>query len=782
MTKERSVHPAVRALLMSGEEFEYAHLIKFERPTRPDSRTGRVSTSAQRYTHITDASRDITFDDKSFDLFGYPNGPQTYIANKVLKVSDVAEATEAKASNFSLTLDGNGLGAELMPQTMTITASDTGYFLEIHDKNVDPVYEGFREGDKISLNGARFGTFNILKFRENNVISLAKIDQEVSPGTGTIGITLASEEIKSILSDKNAAEYASFTNREVFIYKIFQQDGVTVGEPFLLFKGIISNVGFDDDERGIVVTWGLTSHWGDFGQVKGRLTSDDFHRALDENGVPQPQSALKAIYAYDKGFAHAETSVNLLSTYTVQVEQQAIKSKKGFLGIGAKVKVKKYLVPEDRHTDLDFQLSAKAIPVIYGVRNTVGIPIFADTLKSDSSEVYVVYALCEGEIGGIYDVYINGQSLICNDASDFDTRSKQNADNTIEVVCRGRSDRGDVLGGQTSIDPDPVNSVDFFESLRDQFVWSQYYNKNALTNYQPYIPPSPVATTSNIGRGIIHGESISLNEPIAMTLDFFSGTEGQKAASQLVEIAKAGNFKVQNDYWEGADTAEYWGPNHRLADTAYVVAKYKIKEGDTSIPDIEFIARCKVIDCYNYDYSYAHDEKVTGQNADTFPLGSTVSLYTAGGVLINADTQIIDKWTFTRPDGVLETRFRFDQIPNLGYIDGIPTTTRFYMSNGSSQWHMTTFNYVIHAGTVGAEISTTVTSLSDDAGNLAIDYQSNNLVPVGGDPSQPSPIYSVLDDNGNTMMNGALYSGSTTNTRLKSKYLYNEVIRGHNIQ
>jgi hypothetical protein len=791
MTQERYVHSDLRSLLMGGspgfegdtnEPLEFAHLIKFERPSRPDKVSGKVSTSAVRYTYLTDASRDIDYDDGSKNLQGAANGTQKYLANKILKISGVSESTEAKASNFTITVDGNGLGAEIGPQLMDIVAvSATEYDISISDSNVDPVALGFREGDKITFTGSRSGDFNIVNFRANNTIRIRKIDVDLPINSGTIGFRLASEEVKSILMNKSENDYASFINREVFIYRVYQKDGLTIGAPILLFKGIISNVGFEDDDNGIVVTWGLTSHWGDFSQVRGRITSDDFHRALDENGIPQPASAIKPIYAYDKGFIHSETSINLLSTYVVQVEKQRIKAKKGFFGIGAKVKVKKYLEPEDRHTDLDFQLSAKSIPVMYGVRTTVGIPVFADTLKNDSSEVYVAYALCEGEIGGIYDMYINGKSLICNDKTDFDARSKQTPDNTIDVVCRGRADRGDVLGGNTSV-AIPTASVDYYDTPTAKEVFSLVFNKNSLTKYQPYIAPSiENASYSSIGKGIINGESISMQDPQEMTIDFFSGKEGQKAASQLVSIAKNNGFKVQNDFWMGSDSSEYWGPNHRLLDTAYIVAKYKIKEGETTIPELEFILRCKIIDCYNYDYSYAHDPKVS-ENADNFLLGDTVNLVnTANSAVLNTGVQIVDKWSFIDANGQTETRFRFSVPPALSYVDGVPSITRFRMVKGASTWTMTTFNYVEHSGVVPSTIQTTISSTTDNAGLLSISYASTPIVAVGKDPSQSSPLYSAYKPDGTIAYGGALLSGTVSGTGLATGYNYRHISFGENL-
>ena len=504
-TTERPLTTAqlpLKAMLVNNEPFQYAHLIKFERPSRPDALSGLVSTAAQRYTYLTDASINVSFDDGSTDLQGNSNGIQTYLANKVLSVGAIQEQTKATTSNTSIVLDGNAIGAYL-EATATISGSGPWDIAIAAPFNTDDfLAAGFREGDKITVNGV---SVNIQSFRANNVVRVSKIDDVLSAGTITnCPFAIASEEIISILLNKNDAEYASFINREVYIYRAYFKDGVIIGAPLPLFKGIIQNVSFEDSETAIRVTWGLASHWGDFAQVKGRITSDSSHRALDANGIPQPTSTLKPGYAYDKGFNHAEMSVNLLSKYSVMVEKIDVSSKKGFLGIGASVKTKKQMVPEDRNTVLDFQLNAKAIPVIYGVRIAEGIPIFADTLNDDSSTVYAAVALSEGEIGGIYDIYVDGLSMICNDKADFDVRSSSgltsegasrttDQNSSIQLTCVGRADRGDVLNGTTSTSAIPRFFYDFtgeekslfrgnFNYLTDWYS-KQYYRRRVYLSY-----------------------------------------------------------------------------------------------------------------------------------------------------------------------------------------------------------------------------------------------------------------------------------------------------------
>ena len=786
MFTERTVHPDVRTLLMAGTPFQYAHLIKFERPSRPEDASGVISTSAQRYTYLTDASRNVDFDDLSTDYNGTANGSQVYIANKVLQVSGMQESIEAKASTFTVTLDGNGIGASVSATGATITAVGDGIHWDIvFPSTVDPLASGFREGDKVTISGFTSGDVNIEAFRANNTIRVKKIDAAIGTGTGTVTLSLSSEEIKAILLNKLSTTYASFINREVYVYRAYFVDGAMIGAtpvngvtgPLLIFKGIISAVSFDEDESGIKVQWSLTSHWGDFAQVKGRITSDDFHRALDETGRPQPYSAIKPVYAFDKGFIHAETSINLLTDYTVQVEKQKIKSKSGFLGlgIGAKVKVKKYYVNETHHSNLDFQLVAKSIPVVYGVRSLEGIPVFADTLLNDASKVYVIHALSEGEIGGIYDIYVDGKSSICSNQSDYDVRHAQNTNNTVDVICTGRADRGDVLQGTTSIGSTvstfytPVTTTSTGYDAQDlaRNVYSLYQNLNYHVTYRDYVAPTDVAASTTSG-GITNGRSIKLTTQQNIVLDFFSGTESQIASPALVAIAAAKNFKVQNDYWIGGGAAEYWGPNHRLLDTAYVVAAYKIAEGETTIPSLEFVIRGKGLNCYNYDYSYTHDDKVGTESAANFKLGQTVTLRrSSDNAVLVSNVQIIDKWTIVRPDGQPDTRFRWSTNPDLALdAEGKPTITRFYMTDGTNNWTMITHNYELNSGDVPATLSTPITSVGPAAptsGGTDIVVPTTPWLTIGGvgGVTPAVSIYATSSDTNNEVLIGTARSSTT---------------------
>lgn len=704
---KRNIDPVIIDYFKTRKPYTYAHLIKFERPIVASQ---NIDTSEKQFVYLTDASTDQYFNDPRLDS-STANLSTKYRANRVLEIPPISEYSTARATAIDLRLDASALGAYLA-DNVVITSAGTDQWTLAFDF---PVYDkGFVEGDKIRLEAAgNLYTLEVIGFPEDNVLKVRKIEGVLPTGTLDVYIDLVSEELISILQNKNSTEYASFINREVIIYKVFyDEDNKQLGNPYYLYKGIIQDVSLEDNESTIMVNWTLNSHWGDFSEVRGRITSDEHHRALDQRGIPQPESAIKPVYAYDKGFMHADTAVHIEATYTVQVEKQDVKYKKGFFGIGAKVKVKKYMAPEDRKTELDFQLQGKSLDVIYGVRPAEGTPIFADTKNNDSNEIYVAYSICEGEIGGIYDLIVNDKSLICNNESDFDTRSTQTEENTVEVVCYGRADRGDVLEGVTS---STNTDVSFYNT--DLLT---YYNEQSLSYMTNYAGFSQPLSTYSGTVGVLHENSIRLTEPIDMTLSVYCGRTNQRAAPNLVEIAKANNFKIQNDYWQGSDKMEYWGPNHRMLDTAYCVGHYTISEGETSLPNLKMVVKGAFINCYNYDNSYQHYDKAGGENPANFKLGDRVDIYSAAGVLLDSQVRIINVFRIRNNEGVLEDRFQLDKTPSLNYVDGVPGITKFYMQIGTNRWTMVTYNYVETSGTVPVKLENPVVGVTPGPSNEAV--------------------------------------------------------------
>ena len=171
----------------------------------------------------------------------------------------------------------------------------------------------------------------------NKTLEVSNIDGTLAAFSAGVSTTLKiiSDELRGPLTENNQISgveaHKSYHNRDVFIYKAFldPEDLSVIGIPILIFKGIITSSSIiDNPSSSLTVKWNLTSHWGDFVQVNGRITSDAVHRALDNNGKPQHKAAKKEIYADDLGFAHSEETINILATYKVMETRTRLKKRK----------------------------------------------------------------------------------------------------------------------------------------------------------------------------------------------------------------------------------------------------------------------------------------------------------------------------------------------------------------------------------------------------------------------------------------------------------------------
>ena len=739
---ERPIGANTRKKLINNEPFAYAHLVKFERPSST-LKNGNYSTDAKRYAYFTDASHNLSFDDQSNNTAGSNNGSQTYIAGKLLDAGSYSETVEARASGMSITLAAESLnnaitstGISMTSTTITVPAS------------IDLVREGFREGDKVFISGGNnSGKYvNVVGIKTNNTVLLVtNIDTtQVTQNAGaSITLSIVSDELQGPLGETNLSTVKSYANRDVWIYKAFldPETGVILDStPVLIFKGIITKADIIENPGGSVrAKWTLTSHWGDFAAVKGRPTNDAIHRALDNQNRGQPLVSLRPEYAHDLGFLHAEETLNILATYTTIEQETKYKMKKKWYG---KVKMKEVVedIEVENDVDLSFSLSSKYLPVIYGVQRASGIPFFVDTKANDPNNIFLAYAICEGEIGGIYDLYMEGNPLICLNKPDFDDRNSSTGTQleNIEVHCRGRADLGNTLGG-VKLSGNGVSG-----SSAQDYTYGNSYRGYAELGYEleeDYIEASlarfhgvnnalkSVTESTTDGTGVTHEETISLSAPNTMSLTFHSGKIDQKADDLLVGIASAsGNnrFKRQADYYTGDE--DYWGPNHRVLDTAYMVMDVEIGEDATTVPEVEYIVRGKLCSSFNYDYSYAHVGN--SETVGNFKIGDKVVLHRSDtDAVINSSVQIIDKWSFADPDGNIQNRFRFSVAPALGYSDGYATIKQFYMKNSSNQtWTMGTWDWTDQshsAGTVPEANTETVTVNDNGTSPVTITIPSN---------------------------------------------------------
>ena len=147
---ERQLVAATKKRLINNEPFAYAHLIKYERPRKIPFISSIVNTDAARYSYLTDAAFNISFDDGTTDISGNSNGAQTYIANKVFAVGGYQESTDPKATSMTLTVSAEGLFNSITNSSITMSNSNSTITVP---SNINLIEEGFREGDKILITG-----------------------------------------------------------------------------------------------------------------------------------------------------------------------------------------------------------------------------------------------------------------------------------------------------------------------------------------------------------------------------------------------------------------------------------------------------------------------------------------------------------------------------------------------------------------------------------------------------------------------------------------------------
>ena len=750
----RDLTDLLKAALIENVAFSYAHLVKFERPKRASQFLGESSNQAKDYAYITDASYDILFDD------GSGNGAQVYRANKLLKLSNANETVKAKASTMSLVLDSSTLDSKAITPTINVASGiSSGNQGQLTSSDTNFVEEGFREGDKVSLNLSttsyemRIETFtNDGKgFILTNIMGSGLAVPSIN-NVQYDSLSLVSEELTALVTNKVATTYTSYINRDIEVVKIFtavedvsldvNKDGTdetvvlaggNLGN-YLMFKGIISNANITDGPSRSEITWVASSHWADFNRVQGRRTEDTSHRALDSDGLPNREATVTPAYADDLGFLHATRSVNLTAVYNRTETRTEVDYDSGFLGIGADVSTREVEYDVPTELDLKFNMQAKFLPVVYGVQRIDSIPMFADTRFNLSTQVHALYGLAEGRITGLYDLQLDGHSSICMDKQDYDVRGTievaQDADGTIDFLCKGFQNYGNTLVGYDASSGQAVSQTtsavgqnDFSFNGKSTGVVPQF------DDFKPVVFKHSERAIGN--NGILHELTHSFDSPIDCHLTFHSGKAYQKANNRMVSIAQAANaderFKVQRDYYNQKEV--YWGPNHRLLDTAYLHAEFRITEGETKLPKFKAVVKGVSVECFNYDHSYALDISRLSSNTSqlkNFQIGDQVQLYntvTTNEITSLTPWVIHDRWFFYDAEG--SKNYRFIIKNSVGEYPTILSTGRFYMEVSSVRLYFAAYAAKAHGTdkSVGAALSTTISGRG--AQQISISSASN---------------------------------------------------------
>ena len=759
----RSLNSTLRNSLLDGDSFVYAHLVKFERPKSSSSFSRK---EAKDYLYLTDGSHDILFDDGSIDALNSANGTQTYIANKVKKVGAVSETTQARVTSVSLNISSTALSTAISSARLIVSGSSI-------TSDTDLVEAGFREGDTIQLlttsgsnNTARvrinsFSNSNLTaavtaldKVVSGEVTRITSLTSEGSTPIASSGIlyslNFASPEVEGVITPATANRYAKYINRDVFIYKahLNSETGAIIGAPYLLFKGIVqSGKVSEDPNKQSTVSWSLSSHWGDFSRVNGRVTSDSAHRALGNDGQPDVNALIRPEYAGDFGFQHSEQSINLVVNYNRREKAYRIKESGGwFFGLNKSYSQEEYYEMVKTETDLSFNLNAKTLPVVYGVNKIDSIPVFVDTAANSSSKVFVAYALCEGPISGILDIYQDDSTTICINSPDATGRGDL-ADGvadglipgSIDVPCTGRMDAGSVIKGYDVLNTSATPTV--FGSHTNSFGQQSFSSNTGELNVHTEVSAFPLKSTfgqklSTVGSanwtglGSISGgisftrdgtyystlfdkKGMHFETPIDLKLIFHSGKAFQDADSLL--LFNSNNMKLGNDYHSGKPT-EYWGAGHRLLDTAYVAGEFNISEGETTIPSLDFVVRGKAVNCFNYDFAYRQHPDYVSSNS-LVPTGTENAQLEVRSTADNSllDTaRLADKYTITDIDGGSVEVMRFVDKLDLGNV------TSFYVmisGQNNTKYYLRTFDDELTTNTVSTLLTEEITAASANSGN-----------------------------------------------------------------
>ena len=414
-------------------------------------------------------------------------------------------------------------------------------------------------------------TFNGITYLSGRVKQISSYTQtrDLTTQNITLTITGLDEQYRELFFLSSQ----SFLGKKATILRAFFDNNGDVipftnstGEPFVYYKGKVASATLDDvspvgSVGSATIKYTISNDFYDTESVQGRFTSDASHRALvTVNGKLVPSGAAKRPeYHDDLGFIHADNSVTILAKYQTKELRYKIKTKKagglgGLLG-GKKIKLVEYYANVEKEVSLDFNLTAKYLPAVYGCQKVPGIPIFCDTEKNNPNSVWIVYAVCEGEIEGFTDVFVDDNPMICYDDADDADRvcfgRRRIFGDTIQRIASGGASTGPSVHGQEYVYESPDGNINF---------WT------------------------------------------------FHGMKNQTAAQVLVNMAASGAFYLQG--MKGAGS-EYWNSSMKLLDTAYVVVNVKITEDRTSIPSFDFEVLGRKVKKYDSKGTITSSSKTT---------------------------------------------------------------------------------------------------------------------------------------------------------------------------
>ena len=287
MSRLNNTNGALLSALNNNTPFVYAHLVKFERPVAEGTTNVSVvnGTNGDRFAYITDAGYDITWDDGTTYINAsentVANGNRTYVANKLIKTGSVTESTRVKVDGLNIEIDATAIDTEVTSH-FTVTSTEIQ-----GQKGVDLALAGFSVGDKIRFTDNASSELIVTGFKgdgQGGGIGNRNARMTYTTLSGTQATFSNTEKTLTLLSEEtnfltDSTLSTSFVNRQVIVYKAFlyaDNPHTLIGSPIKLFEGIITAGNYKESQKGASISWALKSHWGDFEQTRGRITSADF--------------------------------------------------------------------------------------------------------------------------------------------------------------------------------------------------------------------------------------------------------------------------------------------------------------------------------------------------------------------------------------------------------------------------------------------------------------------------------------------------------------------------
>lgn len=431
-------------------------------------------------------------------------------------------------------------------------------------------------------------TYNGNIYQAGRIKSVGSVRLTQGVQNYTMQVSIAGEILEEL--QRGLSSY-SYEGRQIQVLKAYLSETGSIvafdpedNGPFKLFSGSITAITINEDitKGSSVITWECAGLLQDFEKINGRITDDAAHRGLVSPGGaldPVPSSgAKKESHKTDTGFLHANQTITLGLSYVGKETEYYLKKKWHGLGSGS---LRTREVDVTKKVEFNTSLEAKYLPVIYGVRRVPGIPVFIDSLQSNPSTVYVVYAFCEGEIQSFLDLYIDGIPVICSGATEEATSG----------VCYGNKQNGDTLAVYLQ-DAQKTN-------LTDKWQGYKFYMSSTIKS-DSYITVAGIQNTE----GTRHEQAFNIiAEKGAIWAKFYHGKADQTPCPELTALATTNSFFLQNRLKKRNGSswgAEYWaasGPGvsgAALLDTAYVVIKFNLSDDRTSLPNLEAIISGKL--------------------------------------------------------------------------------------------------------------------------------------------------------------------------------------------